>query len=151
MSIKKVRNEKFQPFIEDEGFFMDSEPHLRLYHHNTLSSARRHANFVNVKSPADSLDVILASEYDHSNDLFLDKEEVFKQPETKDKPTFRRLRNTRDVYIKPPVYLSHPLVKGGITERLSIHSVKLINSGPHSQITNHGFSRQNVDGNFYNY
>lgn len=88
--------------------------------------------------------------------------------------TFRRLKNTRDVNIKPPVYLSHPLIKGGnitvrnlkgtlnmlkifflnilgITERLSTHSVKLINSGPHSQITNHGFSRQNVDGNFYNY
>ena len=85
--------------------------------------------------------------------------------------TFRRLKNTRDVKIEPPIYLSHPLKKGGkskilnivqisvffinfisgITERLSTHSVKLINSGPHSQITNHGFSRQNVDGNFYNY
>jgi hypothetical protein len=70
MSIKQVRNERHEPFIDQEGFFVDSglvappsnehakdnkiwheslKPHLRLYHHNTLSSARRHANFVNVK------------------------------------------------------------------------------------------------------
>lgn len=40
---------------------------------------------------------------------------------------------------------------GGVDERLSIHSVKLMNTGPHSQITNHGFSRQLGDGNFFNY
>lgn len=69
MSIKQVRNENFKPFIDDEGFFdgeglieppqlrcnkdklwyENLEPHMRLYHHNTLSSARRHANFVNVR------------------------------------------------------------------------------------------------------
>lgn len=69
MSIKQVRNENFRPFIDEEGFFNGSgltdppnleenkdklwhenlEPHMRLYHHNTLSSARRHANFVNVR------------------------------------------------------------------------------------------------------
>ena len=70
-------------------------------------------NLLFCRSPKDSLDIMLASEYDHSNDLFLKKEEVFKQPETNDKMTFRRLKNTRDVNIKPPVYLSHPLKKGG--------------------------------------
>lgn len=67
MSIKQVRNGNFQPFIEEEGFFegrgLDAPPnfneqklwheeippHLRLYHHNTLSSSRRHANFINVR------------------------------------------------------------------------------------------------------
>lgn len=69
MSIKLVRNENYKPFIEEEGFFDGTglveppefkqnndkywyegiETHLRLYHHNTLSSSRRHANFVNVK------------------------------------------------------------------------------------------------------
>lgn len=69
MSIKKVRNENFRPFIEEEGIFKgcgltdppnyneksdklwheNLEPHMRLYHHNTLSSARRHANFVNLR------------------------------------------------------------------------------------------------------
>lgn len=106
----------------------------------------RFKNFLH-RSPKDSLDIVLSSEYNHSDDLFRQKEDVMKQPDA----TFRRLRNTKDIYIKPPVYLSHPLHKSGITERLSIHSVKLINSGPHSQITNHGFSRQNVDGNFFNY
>lgn len=84
--------------------------------------------------------------------------------------SFRRLRNTEDILIPPPIPLSHPLRKGekkfnpnklniqmilqltgGVDERLSIHSVKLMNTGPHSQITNHGFSRQLGDGNFFNY
>ncbi|CRL07755.1 CLUMA_CG020709, isoform A [Clunio marinus] len=172
MSIKKIRNEKFHPFIKSEGVFIGNglsepptvkfiekeklwhenlEPRLRLFYHNTLSSTRRHANFMNVKSPRDSLDIILSSEYNHSDDLFRDKEEVFRQPETNDKETFRRLRNTQDIYINPPVYLSHPLKIGGISERKSIYSVKLINSGVHGSKTNHGYSRQNVDGNFFNY
>lgn len=103
------------------------------------------------RSPKDSLDIILSSEYNHSDDLFNPVENVVKQPETNGKITFRRLRNTKDVGIKSPVHLSHPLKIGGITERLSIHSVKLINSGVHSQITNHGFTRQQGDGNFFNY
>lgn len=191
MSIKKVRNEHFEPFIDREGFFNGTglakppsidedekklwyenlEPHVRLYHHNTLSSTRRHANFYNIRkvlnnlligfvtfkmlnlirSPKDSLDVVLSSEYNQTDNLFYRKQEVYKQPETNDKSTFRRLRNTKDFYIEPPVYLSHPLKTGGLSERPSVYSVKLINSGPHSQITNHGFSRQSVDGNFFNY
>lgn len=71
MSIKKVRNKNFDPYIDQEGFFKDGtilhtsvgkdtpssvqtiqddiKPHMRLFYHNTLSSARRHANFVNDK------------------------------------------------------------------------------------------------------
>jgi hypothetical protein len=63
MSIKQVRNENFQPFIEDEGFFVSPsqherreqvsgekfEVHERLNNHNTLSSARRHAGFINTR------------------------------------------------------------------------------------------------------
>jgi hypothetical protein len=68
MSIKRIRNENFQPNIEDEGFFNgpglvvpptegadekswceNLKIYQRLYHHNTLSSARRHANFVNCR------------------------------------------------------------------------------------------------------
>lgn len=71
MSIKKVRNEKLEPYIDEEGYFKDStqaessfgkdtpssdqqlietyKPHMRLFNHKTLSSARRHANFVNTK------------------------------------------------------------------------------------------------------
>jgi Protein of unknown function (DUF3695) len=107
--------------------------------------------YSHLRSPRDALDSVLSSEYNQTDDLFRGKEEVYKQPEANDKRTFRRLRNTKDVFIDPPVYLSHPLRKGGITERRSQYGVKLINSGPHSQITNHGFSRQSVDGNFFNY
>ena len=95
--------------------------------------------------------MILSSDYNHSDDLFDPKEKVFRQPETNDKETFRRIKNTQDIFIKPPIYLGHPLKKGGVSERPSIHGVKLTNSGPHSQITNHGFSRQTIDGNFFNY
>lgn len=77
MSIKRIRNENFEPVIKSEGYFQNRgldkpptlrninnrkemarmekiwhetlEPHLRLYHHNTLSSARRHANFINIR------------------------------------------------------------------------------------------------------
>lgn len=69
MSVKQIRNENFRPFIDSEGFFDGGglveppninndknklwherlEPHMRLYHHNTLSSARRHANFINIR------------------------------------------------------------------------------------------------------
>lgn len=68
MSIKRIRNENFQPNIDEEGFFngtgLVEPPNInakenswcenlntcnRLYHHNTLSSARRHANFINCR------------------------------------------------------------------------------------------------------
>lgn len=71
MSIKKIRNENFDPYIDEEGYFKDGftlhssygkdtptsvqtiqenlKPHMRLFYHNTLSTARRHANFMNDK------------------------------------------------------------------------------------------------------
>lgn len=65
MSIKLVRNKSFEPFIDREGFYIEKpptvnkngdkifheklEPNERLFHHNTLSSARRNANFINVR------------------------------------------------------------------------------------------------------
>lgn len=69
MSLKQVRNENYRPFIDQEGFFSGCElvepptakernemlwheklePFERLFYHNTLSSARRHANFFNLK------------------------------------------------------------------------------------------------------
>lgn len=41
--------------------------------------------------------------------------------------------------------------EGGIQDKKSPHSVKLINSGPHSQLVNNGYSRQPADGNFFRY
>lgn len=48
-------------------------------------------------------------------------------------------------------HLKHPLIIGGIAERNSPHSVKLINSGPHTHLTNPGYSRQDSDGNYFRY
>lgn len=70
MSIKQIRNYKFFPNIHEEGIFAGPisdppvkihdtkknvwhkglEPSVRLFFHHTLSSARRHANFINIKS-----------------------------------------------------------------------------------------------------
>lgn len=99
--------------------------------------------------PRDSLDIILSSQYNHSNDLFGDKNLTVLQDETCDKRTFRRLRNTKDVEKIIPLW--HPLKIGGIPEKNSPHSVKLMNHGPHTPLTNPGYSRQNFDGNVFNY
>lgn len=69
MSIKQIRNYNYFPEIYEEGFFAAAireppvkedkkkavwhkglEPYARLFSHHTLSSARRHANFINIKS-----------------------------------------------------------------------------------------------------
>lgn len=65
--------------------------------------------------PKDSLDIVLASEYDHATDFLFKRAEVFTQPETLDKRTFRRLKNQKDIVIKPPVPMSHPKTQGFIS------------------------------------
>lgn len=70
MSIKQIRNYNYFPNIDEEGIFVGEikepplseegksnnfwqkglEPYVRLHFHNTLSSARRQANFINIKS-----------------------------------------------------------------------------------------------------
>lgn len=178
------------PFEKSKLWFDKLHPNERLYYYQTLSSTRRFANFLNIPwvsrveynfwfispyslnfsdIPKDSLDIVLASEYDHAKNFLFKRAQIFTQPETLDKRTFRRLKNQKDIIIKPPVFLSHPkiqgfyltlsyisfklqyLLAGGVTERHSIHGVKLMNSGPHTQITNPGYSRQTGDGNFFNY
>lgn len=43
------------------------------------------------------------------------------------------------------------LLIGGVRGRVSPHSVKLINVGQHTPLTNPGYSRQTSDGNVFNY
>jgi Protein of unknown function (DUF3695) len=101
--------------------------------------------------PTDSLDIRLCATYNHSGELFSDREDVVLQVETIGYNTFRRLRNTKDVFVPAKVPLSHPLQKGGLSEKKSPHSVKLINVGQHLPLTNPGYSRQKGDGNIFNY
>lgn len=68
------------------------------------------------KIPKDSLDIVLTAEYDHSKHLFVGKNEVLIHKDTDGQKTnSKRLRNTIDVYIPPPIPLSHPLRKGKIS------------------------------------
>lgn len=69
MSIKQIRNYNYCPNIYEEGFFAAAlsappvnedkknsvwhkglDPSVRLFFHHTLSSSRRNANFINIKS-----------------------------------------------------------------------------------------------------
>ncbi|XP_063702751.1 cilia- and flagella-associated protein 276 [Culicoides brevitarsis] len=164
--IEEIRNMHHVPFIQAEGYLLKNLPsprnpedeawannlstHERVFLHQTLASTRRSANFQNYPIiPRDSLDIILSSQYNHSDDLFGGKNLTVLQDETCDKRTFRRLRNTKDVEKIIPLW--HPLKIGGISEKQSPHSVKLMNHGPHTPLTNPGYSRQNFDGNFFNY
>lgn len=45
----------------------------------------------------------------------------------------------------------HTVMITGITEKRDPNNVKLMNSSHHSSLTNPGFSRQSLDGNFYQY
>nr|XP_037872991.1 protein C1orf194 homolog isoform X2 [Bombyx mori] len=101
--------------------------------------------------PDDSLDFILTSKYNHSTEQFADKVDVFLQPETIGCETWRRLRNTCDKLPSSGVPMGHPLRRGGIHERRSPFSVKLMNSGVHSSQTNPGFSRQPAGGAIFFY
>lgn len=194
---KQQRNLSYQPFIDGEGEFLKPlprpptapnadrlwyvglPPHVRLNFHQTLNSTRRYAGFRKFpnKVPADSLDLVLQSQYQHNLELFADKVDIVLQPETVGRQTFRRIRNTKDLTFERVIPIGHPLivgkltassdywirclnfdllllfffVSGGIQDRISPHSVKLMCSGPHSSQTNPGYSRQTGDGNVFNY
>lgn len=88
MAIEQVRNLHYIPNINAEGEFTkelpspnnsssedwsrcESSPHKRMFYHQTLSSARRSANFKNYQHliPQDSLDIILNARYNHSEEV----------------------------------------------------------------------------------
>lgn len=104
-----------------------------------------------VSIPDDNLDFILTATYNHSIEKFPDKEDIYLQPETIGCDTWRRLRNSYDKL--PPVVVprGHPMKRGGILERRSPFSVKLMNSGVHSSQTNPGYSRQPAGGAIFFY
>lgn len=197
--IHRIRNRECVPYIATEGIFEKplridqyKEKYVpcdggtvfdRVYNYNTLASARRYAcfkPFIHLV-PKDALDLVLTSTYDHSSQQFPEHVDIYFQPETLGKQTWRRLRNTRDLTpdreeqassaktgvgedtkknIKakkrqrtiPFRYNSdHKLLIGGTTVKTHPSSIKLINSSHHSPQTNAGYSRQPSDGTFYQY
>ncbi|XP_063619026.1 protein CFAP276 [Cydia splendana] len=158
--VKQVRNKKLLPDLRKEGvltkeiILATKEKHqgstgYRLFSHHTLASVRRMSYFHPFHIPDDSLDIVLAATYNHTTERFADKEDLYLQPETIGCDTWRRLRNTCDYHT--PVVLDHPLYRGGLTERRSPFSVKLMNSGVHSSQTNPGYSRKPAGGAIFFY
>lgn len=162
LEIKQVRNKTLLPDLRKEGelskdiILATQNKHVgstgyRLYSHHTLASVRRLSFYHPFKVPKDSLDLILATTYNQSTETFADKEDLHLQAETIGCETWRRLRNTFDK--KPPtvIPMGHLMKHGGIKERNSPFSVKLMNSGVHSSQTNPGYSRQPAGGAIFFY
>ncbi|KAL4709923.1 hypothetical protein ACJJTC_003886 [Scirpophaga incertulas] len=160
--IKQVRNKKLLPNLQKEGHFnkeivlSTKEKHgcptgSRLFSHHTLASIRKLSFFQSYFLPDDRLDVVLTATYNHSTDCFADKEDIYIQPETIGCETWRKLRNTiaKEPLIK--ISLRHEMKRGGIQDRKSPFSVKLMNSGVHSSQTNPGYSRQPAGGAIFFY
>lgn len=141
---------------------------MRLFQKDTVNSlARRISN----NSIADSLDLVLSSVYNHEKDLFVNKFETLLQMDNaKHNPIKEKLYN--EMIQKERNDIQHPLVigkicdtlemklivtfrkkklLGGLHERRSPHSVKLVCIGQHTPITNAGYSRQPLDGNIFKY
>lgn len=172
-AIRQIRNLNYHPFIEQEGnftkwfprpppiankpanshWFEGLSPHDRMHYHQTLNSSRRFAGFQPdaSKIPTDSLDLLLQSQYQHAAEVFADAVDVVLTHETVGRPTFRRLRNTKDLASERVIAIGHPLAIGGIRERIDPDNVKLMCSGHHTTQTNPGYSRQPGDGNCFNY
>ncbi|KAL0840983.1 hypothetical protein ABMA28_014764 [Loxostege sticticalis] len=160
--VKQVRNKRLLPDLRKEGeltkeiVLTTKEKHgvptgSRLFSHHTLASVRKMSFFHPFFLPDDSLDLILAATYNHSTEIFADKEDLYLQPETIGCDTWRRLRNAYDKHPPKQVHLGHPMKCGGISERKSPFSVKLMNSGVHSSQTNPGYSRQPAGGAIFFY
>ncbi|KAG4072710.1 hypothetical protein HA402_001822 [Bradysia odoriphaga] len=166
--MKRVRNLNYEPYLDTEGkfwkrlptppecskdqyWFENLSPNHRLFYHQTLNSARNAVTFRPFDLyPHDSLDVMLGAIYNHSQDIFNGKTEVAYQQETISQKQ-RRLRNTRDLSPKRKIAIGHPLAIGGIKERLDPNNMKLMCSGHHQPSANKGYSRQDADGNVFNY
>ncbi|XP_026490857.1 protein CFAP276 [Vanessa tameamea] len=160
--IKQVRNKKLLPDLRKEGdlgkeiVLSTKEKHgvptgSRLFSHHTLASVRKLSFYHPFFLPHDSLDLVLAATYNQSSEYFADKEDLYLQAETIGCDTWRRLRNTYDKLPPVVIPLGHPMKRGGITERKSPFSVKLMNSGVHSSQTNPGYSRQPAGGAIFFY
>ncbi|XP_037960549.1 uncharacterized protein LOC119689727 [Teleopsis dalmanni] len=169
-----LRNRKFLPIMDREGrmvkpypqpppvprgqpWYTNLKPYERLFYHQTLSSVRTGKRFKQCNSvPKDSLDLHLQAYYDHGCIAFPKREDHIMQVETATELiTYRLLRNVITVHKKPPNPLGHPIQiinpEGPRQRKIHPEYVKLMVSGPHSQLTNGGFSRQDGDGNFFNY
>lgn len=148
--------------------------HQRLFKQDTVNTLARRGTI----KPVDSLDLSLSSVYNHETDLFLNrKQTILQMANWPDDPNKKRLYE--EMKQRQRTSLHHPLIigndqqkkyttkkksytlkyleyfaisePGGITERKSPHSVKLICIGHHTHTTNPGYSRQPLDGNIFNY
>ncbi|XP_057661079.1 uncharacterized protein LOC130896784 [Diorhabda carinulata] len=130
--------------------------------------------------PKDELDFVLNASFNQTSEVFPSTVDIYSQPETRGIETGRQLRNTRDLtpvrevqasvedtaedikkepdkrkgkHVKIPhrYNFSHKVLIGGVTDKKHPSNIKLMNSSHHSPQTNAGYSRQDSDGNVYQY
>lgn len=65
--------------------------------------------------------------------------------------SYRRFIDCDVFYFDVLLFQYHPVIIGGITKKKHPSHVKLMNSSHHSPQTNAGYSRQDTDGNIFQY
>ena len=125
-----------------------SDHWTRLNATKTLSSTRQEVFSHDPQAPHDSLDFVLKSQYDHSNEFMHSKAETFVQPETAGQKHGRVLKN-RPAPPEAVTLETQQLVEHSPTRKTTTHSSKgLAIESHHSEATNRGYSRKH-DGGFY--
>lgn len=120
------------PYIFNKSSFVDKNvsafdnkhwsygisPHDRMFYHQTFSSALRSKNLKKFDDvPKDSLDFALCSQYNHEQELFVNKSDVILQPKTVNKYFETKLdvphQNISQVCVQKRLNeLCHPLAIG---------------------------------------
>ena len=120
----------------------------RLNSTKTLASERQEVTSHDPQAPRDSLDFVLKSQYDHSEEFKRSKAETLVQPETAGLDHGRVLKN-RPAVPKPVTLEDTQLLEYSPSRKTTTHSSKgLAIESHHSEATNRGYSRKH-DGGFY--
>ena len=115
----------------------------------TLSSSRQEAGSHDPQAPRNSLDFVLKSRYNQSEEFERSKAETLFQPETEGVPDHGRVLKNRPVVPKPVTLEEVELKTYSPKRKITTHSNKsLAIECPHSEATNRGYSRKD-DGGFY--
>ena len=115
----------------------------------TLSSSRQEAGSHDPQAPLDSLDFVLKSRYNHSEEFKRSKAETLFQSETAGVPDHGRVLKNRPVVPKPVTLEEVKLKTYSPKRKITTNSSKsLAIECTHSEATNRGYSRKD-DGGFY--
>ena len=147
-SFTSLPSEKKPPVETKRKSIDDSEKWKRLNATKTLASTRHEFDNYDPQVPNDSLDLVLKTQYNHSEEFMRTKAETLVQPETAGLPHGRILKN-RPVAPKPVTLADLQLSEYSPSRKTTTDSSKgLAIESHHSEATNRGYSRKH-DGGFY--